>query len=70
MRFFRILRVEAAVVLTVLGVGGLIAWLATRVSADGERGYEVIAADDLEPFRSAFDANSDHVRLVLLVGPT
>lgn len=68
--FSRILRVEVAVVLAVLMVGGLIGWLGTRASADGEPGYQVIAADDLEPFRSAFNANPDRVRLVLLVGPT
>ena len=66
----RVLRIEVVVVVVVLLVGGLIGWLASRVSADGEPGYEVIAVDDLEPFRSAFNANADQVRLVLLVGPT
>jgi hypothetical protein len=32
-------------------------------------GYEIVGKD-LEPFRSAFNAASDHVRAVLLVGPT
>jgi hypothetical protein len=33
------------------------------------RGYEVLG-QDLEPFRSDFNAEPDHVRAVLLVGPT
>lgn len=32
-------------------------------------GYELVG-EDLEPFRSAFNAASDDVRAVLLVGPT
>ena len=33
------------------------------------RGYAVLG-QDLEPFRSEFNAKTDHVRAVLLVGPT
>lgn len=32
-------------------------------------GYDVLGPD-LEPFRSDFNARTDHVRAVLLVGPT
>lgn len=32
-------------------------------------GYEIVG-EDLEPFRSAFNAASEDVRAVLLVGPT
>ena len=70
MRLVRLLRVEVVVVVVVLLVGGLVGWLASRVSADGEPGYGVIATGNLEPFRSAFNADADQVRLVLLVGPT
>ncbi len=39
------------------------------VSHPDPRGYEVLG-EDLEPFRSDFNAEVDHVRAVLLVGPT
>ena len=69
-RLLRVLRVEVGVFVVVLLVAAIVGWLGSRASADGEPGYEVIAADDLEPFRTAFNANPDQVRLVLLVGPT
>lgn len=48
----------------------LVAWVAARSSAgQGDNSYAVLD-DDLEPFRSAFNAASDQARAVLLVGPT
>ena len=70
MRFSRVLRTEFLALAAVLVVGGLIGWATTLVSAEDKDDYEVIAADDLEPFRSAFNAASGHIRAVLLVGPT
>lgn len=45
--------------------------LTNRPSAEVVEGrdYERLDAD-LQPFRSSFNASSDHVRAVLLVGPT
>jgi hypothetical protein len=53
----------------VLGVGVIFG--ISRVRADGapEQAYQRIGRD-LEPFRADFNAVSDHVRVVLLVGPT
>jgi len=48
---------------------GLAAWLGAL--AGPARSGETPTLDErLEPLRSAFDAESDHVRAVLLVGPT
>ena len=38
-------------------------------SRSDEAPYAVLSSD-LEPFRSDFNARTDHVRAVLLVGPT
>jgi len=70
MRWLPVLRTESAILAAVLVIGGLIGWATNRASAADGSGYAVITGDDLEPFRSDFNANSDHVRLVLLVGPT
>ena len=70
MRPSRVLRTEFLALAAVLVVGGLVGWATTLVSAEDPYAYEVIAADDLEPFRSAFNAASGHARAVLLVGPT
>lgn len=60
------------VILPVLLAAGL--WGSTGFSREGDAGtpdagYEVLG-EDLEPFRSAFNAASDRPRAVLLVGPT
>ena len=70
MGVLRVLRTELIVLLTLVGVGGLVGWIGAGTPASVEEGYTVIASDDLEPFRSSFNESSDHVRLVLLVGPT
>jgi len=70
MRLSRVLRTEFLALAAVLVVGSVVGWASTLVSAEVNRDYEVIAADDLEPFRSAFNAASGHTRAVLLVGPT
>ncbi len=70
MRLFRVLRIEFLILTTVLAAGGLIGWAKTLASADDKPDYEIILADDLEPFRSAFNADADHIRAVLLIGPT
>ncbi len=55
-----------------LGIGLILA-----AELPGEQGAEVVEVRDyerldadLEPLRSAFNRASDHVRAVLLVGPT
>lgn len=59
--------------LTLVGlllVGTTVVGVAPPSAANtGPRGYEVLG-QDLEPFRSDFNAKADHVRAVLLVGPT
>lgn len=65
----RILKVEL-LALALLLAGAAIYSLAGVVWADsGGTGYELLD-QDLEPFRSAFNAASGDVRAVLLVGPT
>ena len=61
----RLLRLEFLVITAVLLIGGLIGLL----EADEESSYPTIDGD-LEPLRSAFNANPDHVRAVLLASPT
>ena len=63
------LRTKLIIVLTVLTVSGL-AVLARLKAADSiDNGVALVGAD-FEPFRSDFNAAKDHVRAVLLVGPT
>lgn len=56
-------------------LGGLFivvaAFIVTQISASrsGSPGYAVLD-EDLEPLRADFNAKADHVRAVLLVGPT
>ncbi len=64
------MEIELLALAALLAIGGLIGWAGPWASAEDMEGYEVILANDLEPFRSEFNANSNHVRLVLLVGPT
>ncbi|MGH9382311.1 MAG: hypothetical protein ACRD2Z_17130 [Thermoanaerobaculia bacterium] len=49
----------------------LIAAAVSHAGVGGEdpQGYQMLGGD-LEPFRSAFNRASDHVRAVLLVAPT
>lgn len=70
MALLRALKLEALVVGLLVVVGGFAGWAMNRAAADDHLDYEVIASDGLEPFLSAFNANSDHIKLVLLVGPT
>jgi len=62
----------AAVAGTIL-LGGAATLVAMRQESAAEvvegRDYEALD-ERLEPFRSDFNAASDHVRAVLLVGPT
>lgn|GEM_PF-6385672 len=51
-------------------VGTTVAGVAPPPAAKTDpRGY-VVLDQNLEPFRSDFNAKADHVRAVLLVGPT
>ena len=70
MRPLRALKSELVALAALLAVGGVVAWSGALVSEEDNPRYEVILADDLEPFRSAFNEASGHVRAVLLVGPT
>jgi hypothetical protein len=64
--------------LTVAAVGGVAlgfgwpsaAWCSRAASKPEESGTYSVLGQDLEPFRSEFNAAPDHVRAVLLVGPT
>lgn len=70
MRRLRALKVELVAIAALLTVGGLVALVNGLASAGDPEDYELIVDDDLEPFRSAFNDASAHVRIVLLVGPT
>ena len=65
----RMLKLEIGLILLLVLVGGLIG-LARSPAASAEAvGYATLEAD-LDPFRADFNAAQDHVRAVLLVGPT
>lgn len=69
MKYLKPIGIAAAILLG----AGLILAAALPEEQEAEvvevRDYEPLDAD-LEPFRSAFNGASDHVRAVLLVGPT
>jgi hypothetical protein len=67
---FHALKLEASALTLLLVTGGIVGLATGRAATDPAAEYQVIAADDLEPFRSAFNAHPDHIRLVLLIGPT
>ena len=56
--------------LILLVVGGLVGWVRTTLAAEKAATTYQVVSSELEPFRSAFNDASDHVRAVLLVGPT
>ena len=61
----RLLRMEFLVIAAVLLAGGLHGWLEA-----GEKSSYPTVGRDLEPLRTAFNANPDHVRAILLASPT
>lgn len=66
----RYLKMELVVLAVLVTVGLVFSLGGTLVAKqDTDQGYEVLSAD-LEPFRTAFNQASGHVRAVLLVGPT
>ncbi len=68
----RVLKLELiilAVIVATLALVGLGRTLASSASQESELSYEIIDAD-LQPFRESFNAASEHLRAVLLVGPT
>ncbi len=66
----RALKTEFLLLLMLLGVGGLIGWVTTTLAAENAAATHQIVSSELEPFRSEFNGALDHVRVVLLVGPT
>ena len=61
--------IATAIVLTIIVVLAAVLPGTPETTVVEGRDYERLGAD-LEPFRSAFNAASGHVRAVLLVGPT
>lgn len=66
----RALKVEFLILLTLVAVGGLVGWVATSLTGEKAPVSYQLVDFELEPFRSAFNGATDHVRVVLLVGPT
>ena len=62
----RLLRLDFLLIALVLVVATVVA---VFPRADEDSGFAMIA-DDLEPLRAAFNADSENVRAVLLASPT
>lgn len=62
----RILRVDVVLLSGLLVIAGVVALCS---QTDQSSGYPTIGAD-LEPLRSAFNADPDNVRAILLASPT
>ena len=62
----RILRLDVLLISTVLVIAGVVSLFS---QTDQDSGYPTIA-EDLEPFRAAFNADPGNVRAVLLASPT
>jgi argininosuccinate synthase len=58
-----------AALATALIVGSLVGLAHLQAADSASTGYSLVG-EDLERFRSDFNAAKDHVRAVLLVGPT
>ncbi len=72
MILLRALKTELVLLLllVLLAVGGLVGWVTTSRAAEKAAATYQVVNSELEPFRSRFNDASDHVRAVLLVGPT
>lgn len=65
----RDLNVKLLFLVAILAAGAILGLAHGLLGRSDEQAY-VIVGEDLEPFRTNFNAASDHVRAVLLVGPT
>lgn len=65
----RYLKAELLVLAGVLALAVVFGLQGVLADSASKQDYAVIGGD-LEPFRTAFNQASDHVRAVLLVGPT
>jgi hypothetical protein len=66
MLIHRLLRVDSLLIAVLLAVGVFLGGL----QADDREPKHATISEDLEPLRSAFNANPDYVRAILLASPT